>query len=256
MSLAITAKSLNNEFNVIKSKVEKYDQRTSLGTVAEAKQKLTTMQAQITEILIKNATAVTALVVPTKGIPTLLERCNALLPKESAQIDPTFETKASSNQSKTAGKVHPKIASIRKKDQTKDSRFDAQQAFQKRFMAKDTCSSFPEANIAAVQRGSMDNRDLEIGKTQESMPAHVCSFVPAVIHCEPGGRKLFIRGTGPGMSWEKGIELVQVDGKWVFEIQLEFNLFEFKVLLDDQQWEQGENHEAKSGKTLEIVPRF
>lgn len=53
---------------------------------------------------------------------------------------------------------------------------------------------------------------------------------------------LFIRGTGPGMSWEKGIKLEPLgDGYFLYKTNGEETPFEFKVLLHDILWYEGEN---------------
>lgn len=100
------------------------------------------------------------------------------------------------------------------------------------------------------------NRTLEAEKSQEVVPALVIPKVPVVINLDAGSNKVFIRGTGPGMSWEKGLEMKSVGGKYVLESAADLGSFEFKVLLNDQQWSQGENFKAENGKTLEITPRF
>jgi hypothetical protein len=81
---------------------------------------------------------------------------------------------------------------------------------------------------------------------------------PIVIDFDPGDHRLFIRGTGPGMSWGKGIELPRVNGKYVVEMPGDCDEFEFKILLDDndKQWEEGCNHVAKRGEAQTIKPRF
>lgn len=71
------------------------------------------------------------------------------------------------------------------------------------------------------------------------------------------GNQLFIRGNGPGMTWDEGIPLTNVGSDlWVFETQLEFEPFEYKILLNDKQWEDGENHTTQVGKKIEIATKF
>ena len=71
------------------------------------------------------------------------------------------------------------------------------------------------------------------------------------------GNHLFIRGNGPGMTWEEGIPLTNVGSDlWVFETQLDFEHFEYKILLNDREWEEGENHSAEVGKKIELATKF
>lgn len=101
-----------------------------------------------------------------------------------------------------------------------------------------------------------DNRSVQAEKSQEISPNIVLPNVPVGVNYDGSG-KLFIRGTGPGMSWEKGLEMKNPEaGKWTFETSEVFKQFSFKVVLNDQQWEQGEDHLAENAKTLEISPRF
>lgn len=75
------------------------------------------------------------------------------------------------------------------------------------------------------------------------------------IRCDTGlGNALFIRGAGPGMSWDKGIPLTNKGGdQWVYEVRGEFGPFEYKILRNDTQWEVGENHQLGCGKNEERV---
>ncbi|MBS0605779.1 MAG: hypothetical protein KF898_07060 [Parachlamydiales bacterium] len=64
--------------------------------------------------------------------------------------------------------------------------------------------------------------------------------------------KLFIRGTGPNMSWGPGIEMRKEGSLWIYESTAPFETFEFKMMLNDQLWEAGENHKIASGKPVEL----
>lgn len=68
---------------------------------------------------------------------------------------------------------------------------------------------------------------------------------------------LFIRGRGAGLSWEHGERLKNVGpDEWIWEPTLSGNDCEFKVLINDQQYESGENHHLDEGITLQYVPKF
>jgi hypothetical protein len=71
------------------------------------------------------------------------------------------------------------------------------------------------------------------------------------------GNQLFLRGNGPGLSWEKGIELQNISNDiWVYKTQPNFEHFEYKVLLNDKKWEDGCNRKTDCGKKEEIIPKF
>lgn len=68
---------------------------------------------------------------------------------------------------------------------------------------------------------------------------------------------VFIRGNAPGLSWEKG-KMMKNAGPdmWVWETDAPFNECEFKVLINDQVYEEGGNHHLHSNKTAQVTPRF
>jgi len=68
---------------------------------------------------------------------------------------------------------------------------------------------------------------------------------------------IFIRGSGAGLSWDKGIKLMNTSrNEWVWETDKPFNSGAFKVLINDSQYEQGDNHTLICEKCLEYTPRF
>jgi hypothetical protein len=68
---------------------------------------------------------------------------------------------------------------------------------------------------------------------------------------------LFIRGKGPGLSWDRGVKLKNTGpDEWVWETNLPFSDCEFKVLINDQQFESGENHHIHDGIALQYTPQF
>lgn len=68
---------------------------------------------------------------------------------------------------------------------------------------------------------------------------------------------VFIRGKGANLSWEKGISLKNTKpDEWVWETDLPFTTCEFKVLINDDHYENGENHPLACGKSLEYTPQF
>lgn len=78
------------------------------------------------------------------------------------------------------------------------------------------------------------------------------------IRCDAGkGNAFKIYGTGPGMSWQKGVDLKKVgDDLWVWETSSYFNNFEYKIATNSNRWETGPNHRAQFGKMEEVFSRF
>jgi hypothetical protein len=77
------------------------------------------------------------------------------------------------------------------------------------------------------------------------------------VHADVGfGNTLYLRGDGPGLSWEKGVPLDCVaDDKWSLTIEHSAPLA-FKVLLNDLTWSAGEDYTATPGESVEIKPEF
>ncbi len=107
-----------------------------------------------------------------------------------------------------------------------------------------------------VQWENCNNREIEPENSQNCIPALSFPKTSVIVNFEAGSNKLYIRGTGPGMSWEKGIELSALNGKYILDFQEYPNDFEFKILLNDHQWSAGKNFKFQNGKAIEISPVF
>ena len=71
------------------------------------------------------------------------------------------------------------------------------------------------------------------------------------------GNMLFIRGHGPGLSWDKGVPLdCRDDSTWLWSAPTEKERIEFKLLLNDEVWSGGENLTVAPGQKIEVVPSF
>lgn len=71
------------------------------------------------------------------------------------------------------------------------------------------------------------------------------------------GNTLFIRGEGPGLSWEKGIPLDCVaDDQWALSVGETSRPVVFKFLVNDLTWSVGEDYIVQPGATIELVPVF
>ena len=68
---------------------------------------------------------------------------------------------------------------------------------------------------------------------------------------------LFLRGQGGDLNWEKGVMLKNLKAnEWVYETAEPFHHLEFKVLLNDQQYETGPNRVLDPGATVRYSPSF
>lgn len=69
--------------------------------------------------------------------------------------------------------------------------------------------------------------------------------------------QLYIRGKGANLSWDKGQPLKNTHSdEWVWESDVHFNHCEFKILINDKVYENGDNHHLNAGSTLLYTPHF
>lgn len=68
---------------------------------------------------------------------------------------------------------------------------------------------------------------------------------------------LYLRGKGASLSWDKGVCLKNLKAdEWVWETDAPFTNCEFKVLINDSQYEIGENHRLTCGANIHYTPKF
>lgn len=66
-----------------------------------------------------------------------------------------------------------------------------------------------------------------------------------------------LRGEGANLSWDKGVKLKNIKSdEWSWETNIPFSKCEFKVLINDRQYELGENHKLICGTSYEFTPSF
>lgn len=71
------------------------------------------------------------------------------------------------------------------------------------------------------------------------------------------GNALFLRGEGPGLSWEKGLpmECVQSD-LWRIVLAESARAYTFKFLINDTIWSAGPDFTAACGTSVTLTPEF
>lgn len=79
-----------------------------------------------------------------------------------------------------------------------------------------------------------------------------------VVKCNPGfPNKLYLRGEGNNLSWDKGISMKNVKSdEWVWESSKSFSQCQFKVLINDKKYEEGSNHALQCGEVHFVTPVF
>jgi hypothetical protein len=70
------------------------------------------------------------------------------------------------------------------------------------------------------------------------------------------GNAIYLRGQGPGLSWERGVPCECVNGNiWRWSAPRAEKLT-FKLLLNDSVWSKGADLEIGPGEKVEVVPSF
>lgn len=101
-----------------------------------------------------------------------------------------------------------------------------------------------------------------VKKTAAKSPAKKKASLPSkttiVASVDVGfGNALFLRGDGPGLSWSKGVPLdCKNDSTWEIAMTGLTESFDYKLLINDECWDIGDNSTATIGKVNKISPRF
>jgi hypothetical protein len=68
---------------------------------------------------------------------------------------------------------------------------------------------------------------------------------------------LYVRGEGAGLNWNKGVPCKNVGpNEWIWEVPKQFITCKFKVLINDEHYEQGRDHILHAGSLMEYTPKF
>ena len=71
------------------------------------------------------------------------------------------------------------------------------------------------------------------------------------------GNHLYLRGEGPGLSWDHGIAMDCVGNDlWTTTVKNAAAPVVFKLLVNDLSWSTGEDYVAQPGQSLTITPAF
>lgn len=117
-------------------------------------------------------------------------------------------------------------------------------------MGTSTCSSG-----AASQSHSLAQRPSSFPTTTEGKKG---GKTRVVVKYDVGfNNSLYLRGKGANLSWDKGVALKNTkNDEWVWETDAQFTTCEFKVLINDKQYENGTNHHLIQGASMQYTPSF
>ncbi|MDV7394813.1 hypothetical protein RZS08_25735, partial [Arthrospira platensis SPKY1] len=97
-----------------------------------------------------------------------------------------------------------------------------------------------------------------VKKAPAKKPAAKTVVTKVIAKVDAGfGNSLFIRGTGPGMSWETGVAMSNVSADtWEWTTTSAKSAFECKLLLNDETWALGEDILVSVGASVTVEPSF
>jgi hypothetical protein len=71
------------------------------------------------------------------------------------------------------------------------------------------------------------------------------------------GNTLFVRGEGPGLSWDRGVAMdCAADDVWSITFPEAGGQVIFKFLVNDLSWSAGSDYVVPAGKSVEFTPSF
>lgn len=71
------------------------------------------------------------------------------------------------------------------------------------------------------------------------------------------GNTLFIRGEGPGLSWDRGLTMTCVeDDLWRIVLPESARAYTFKFLVNDLSWSAGPDFTVACGTNVTLTPEF
>lgn len=149
---------------------------------------------------------------------------------------------------------HPTMATIKKPKQDEKDLFSApkkDQINKNSTPAKNSCCQ-PHATFSTAKQEPCDKENADMAKKKTQTTRILVNFDCGF------SNSLFVRGEGiSGLSWDKGTPLKNVKAdQWVFETDKPFAKAQIKILLNDKQYEAGDNHKVDCGSNVVFRPKF
>ncbi|MBE6412137.1 MAG: hypothetical protein E7036_06255 [Opitutales bacterium] len=95
-------------------------------------------------------------------------------------------------------------------------------------------------------------------KTASKVCASKAKLTRVIAKFDAGwGNQLFIRGLGGSLDWQKGIAMQNIsEDEWLWEQLVPCGTVAFKILLNDENWSEGEDFVVSAGDTVICRPSF
>jgi hypothetical protein len=118
-------------------------------------------------------------------------------------------------------------------------------------------SSKPSSTPAPAKKSAPAARKAPVAPAvKKTAPKAVVTTISAQI--DVGfGNLLYVRGEGPGLSWDRGVLMECIgDDRWSIAIRESARPIVCKFLVNDQVWSTGEDFIAKAGAASVFTPLF
>jgi hypothetical protein len=125
--------------------------------------------------------------------------------------------------------------------------------------AKSLKSPAPATLTASAPAPAPKNtRVPRVKKDSAAVPAATSAPTVITAKIDVGfGNTLFLRGDGPGLSWNKGVALACADeAAWTISLANAVRPVVFKFLVNDETWSRGDDYTAAPGSNAELSPTF
>lgn len=97
-----------------------------------------------------------------------------------------------------------------------------------------------------------------VSKAPAKKPALKTTSTTITANIDVGfGNAIYVRGDGPGLSWDKGLVMdCAADDKWTITISDAVTPVVFKLLLNDLTWCVGNDYTVEPGGSITVEPAF
>lgn len=264
----MTVISLNKIYKAEDSKVKAFESGENPLNAQEIsliKGTLTSTLQKMQDLIKRDVQAPMALAPAMANIPKLIARCQVLLSKIYSDTPVTTSSEPAANsvpesnsnapdssnnfspQDYTPSKVYAKASQKLNGSKTRMSKFELIAKHQSEFNnRKGAALELKEKSVPVIESAS-----ILVNPEPIALPTLITIQYPARF-----GEHLYIRGEGSGFTWGQKVPLICVDADtWQLRQPMQGE-FKFKILLNNKEWETGNNHSAKGGDAVNVRPAF
>lgn len=116
----------------------------------------------------------------------------------------------------------------------------------------------PAKKVAAPKAAKVPGAEIPAPVVAETVKAPAAALTTIVAKVDIGfGNTLFLRGTGAGLSWDKGVEMTNTAAdEWTWSTTKAGSDFLAKVLVNDVTWANEPDATIVAGTKTVLVPTF